>query len=87
MTDPHDHFQSRADVSGFESSQEKRPGAPGVKLYSGAPPASRGQQFGFCYQRKPLAILIAIRRRLTAQGNGQATLDHEGTPLPGMAAR
>jgi hypothetical protein len=30
-------------------------------------------------EKKQLAILIVIRRRLTAQGNGQATLDHEGT--------
>jgi len=31
--------------------------------------------------------LIVIRRRLTTQGNGQATLDHERTPLPGAKRR
>jgi len=38
-----------------------------------------GSNLAAVTREKQLAILIVIRRRLTAQGNGQATLDHEGT--------
>jgi hypothetical protein len=33
-------------------------------------------------KKEQLAFLIVIRHRLTAQGNGQAVLDHQGTRRP-----
>jgi hypothetical protein len=57
----------------------KRPGALGVKLYSARRQRAVGSNLAAVTREKQFAILVAIRRRLTAQGNGQATLDHEGT--------
>ena len=54
----------------------KRPGALGVKLYSARRQRAVGSNLAIVTREKQLAILIVIRRRLTAQGNGQATLDH-----------
>jgi hypothetical protein len=38
-------------------------------------------------EKEQLALLIAIRRRLTAQGNGQAALDQVPRACAKMAAR
>src|SRR5689334_19825891 len=50
---------------------------PSVKLYS---PPLRALSSNLAFvTRETASVLIVIRRRLTAQGNGQATLDYEGT--------
>src|SRR5690349_24469231 len=75
---PHDQFLKQGRIHVVRTSIQVVQRTQRQVIYS-PPPASPEQQFSSCYQRKQLAVLIVIRRRLTAQGNGQATLDREGT--------
>ena len=54
-------------------------GVPSVKLYIARRLRALSSNLALVTRERQLAVLIVIRRRLTAQGNGQATLDREGT--------